>query len=148
MVKSAGSYAQGQRAPQFEHHEVRALAHHFAGELDALIRRLNAPSEARFRVLNRAPSRPEPGMVVYADGTKWDPGSGEGLYVYTSTGWLPVATSGANTETLVALTEKVVEANLAIQASLEQLVMITAGYSGIHVAKEELPDHGLSRLEN
>lgn len=34
--------------------------------------------------LNAAPSRPVVGQVVRADGTNWNPGSGEGLYAYTS----------------------------------------------------------------
>ena len=27
------------------------------------------------------------GMVVYADGTDWDPGSGEGIYAYYGAAW-------------------------------------------------------------
>lgn len=37
-----------------------------------------------------APERETRGMVRYADGVGWDPGSGEGLYIYTSTGWVKV----------------------------------------------------------
>jgi hypothetical protein len=33
------------------------------------------------------PTRPRAGLLAYADGTNWNPGSGEGLYVYKSTGW-------------------------------------------------------------
>ncbi len=29
----------------------------------------------------RVPTRPRPGMLVYADGTSWNPGAGEGVYV-------------------------------------------------------------------
>lgn len=29
----------------------------------------------------KEPTRPRPGMLAYADGTAWDPGSGEGVYV-------------------------------------------------------------------
>lgn len=32
-------------------------------------------------VLHASPDKTFPGMVVYADGTDWDPGSGEGVYV-------------------------------------------------------------------
>lgn len=32
------------------------------------------------------PPKRKPGMVVYADGVKWNPGSGEGLYRYTLAG--------------------------------------------------------------
>ena len=42
----------------------------------------------RFVPLHAAPLRPRVGDVVYADGSDWDPGSGEGLYVYTSGGWV------------------------------------------------------------
>jgi hypothetical protein len=40
-----------------------------------------------FVVLHVEPTRPEIGTLVYADGTDWNPGAGEGLYQYTSTGW-------------------------------------------------------------
>lgn len=33
------------------------------------------------------PDKPRPGMVRYFDGARADPGAGEGLYVYLSTGW-------------------------------------------------------------
>lgn len=29
----------------------------------------------------RAPAKPRPGMLVYADGTSWNPGGGQGIYV-------------------------------------------------------------------
>ena len=35
---------------------------------------------------NAVPSKPRAGDVRYADGTNWNPGSGEGLYLYLSTG--------------------------------------------------------------
>lgn len=33
------------------------------------------------------PAKPRNGMLRYADGTDWDPGSGEGAYLYT-TSWI------------------------------------------------------------
>jgi hypothetical protein len=35
------------------------------------------------------PQKPREGMVVYADGTEWDPGSGAGQYLYNGSAWLP-----------------------------------------------------------
>lgn len=35
---------------------------------------------AELVVQHAAPSRLRPGMFVYADGSDWNPGSGEGLY--------------------------------------------------------------------
>lgn len=33
------------------------------------------------------PARPRDGMLVYADGTNWDPGAGEGIYAYFGSTW-------------------------------------------------------------
>lgn len=44
--------------------------------------------EVHHTVLTSAPTKISVGMVVYADGTAWDPGAGEGLYVRTSGGWV------------------------------------------------------------
>jgi len=38
-------------------------------------------------VLTTEPEKPRQGMIRYADGTAWNPGSGEGLYVYKTAGW-------------------------------------------------------------
>lgn len=35
-----------------------------------------------------APVKPREGLVVFADGTSWDPGSGRGVYVYSSSAWV------------------------------------------------------------
>jgi hypothetical protein len=42
----------------------------------------------RFNVLYAAPAGPIAGMVVFADGTTWNPGSGRGLYEYRTASWV------------------------------------------------------------
>ena len=37
--------------------------------------------------LTVAPVTPYNGMIVYADGTSWNPGSGEGYYGYYNSTW-------------------------------------------------------------
>lgn len=37
--------------------------------------------------LNAAPAKTFDGMVVYADGTNWNPGSGKGVYAYYGAAW-------------------------------------------------------------
>lgn len=37
--------------------------------------------------LYAAPKKYRVGSVVFADGTTWNPGSGEGVYVYRTGGW-------------------------------------------------------------
>lgn len=46
-----------------------------------LLERMRAPS------LTRAPNNPSEGMIVIADGTLWDPGSGGGFYGYRNGNW-------------------------------------------------------------
>ncbi len=36
---------------------------------------------------NAEPDKLYDGLVVYADGTNWNPGSGEGVYVYYAAAW-------------------------------------------------------------
>ena len=38
--------------------------------------------------LDHEPEEPFDGMLVYADGTLWNPGSGEGFYGYESGAWI------------------------------------------------------------
>lgn len=45
------------------------------------------PTTVTLAVLGREPSNPTNGMVVYADGTQWNPGSGAGFYGYRSGAW-------------------------------------------------------------
>lgn len=40
----------------------------------------------QYDILYVEPTKPRAGLVVYADGTTWDPGSGEGLYRYSLAG--------------------------------------------------------------
>lgn len=37
--------------------------------------------------LNAAPAKVKAGLLVYADGTNWNPGSGEGAYLYYNSTW-------------------------------------------------------------
>jgi hypothetical protein len=56
-------------------------------ELDAISRyTIDEIDLIHLRVLAVAPEKPRAGMLAYADGSNWDPGSGEGLYRYSSGG--------------------------------------------------------------
>lgn len=48
----------------------------------------SAVESVRFRVLYAQPEKYAQGDVVYADGTTWNPGAGEGLYLRTSGAWV------------------------------------------------------------
>ena len=61
---------------------------------DYLFHELNRLSDVLFNLdvfrlepTNVAPKKPRNGDIRYADGTNWDPGSGEGIYAYTNDAW-------------------------------------------------------------
>ena len=60
-----------------------------AAQLDRVIRELGRElsSPLILPVLYAAPDKPKDGQIVYADGTTWDPGSGEGIYCYYNSAW-------------------------------------------------------------
>jgi hypothetical protein len=55
-------------------------------ELVKISQEINNLSAGQYQVLYKSPAKVKPGLVVYADGTDWDPGSGEGLYRYNLAG--------------------------------------------------------------
>ena len=50
--------------------------------LEGILNKLNAT------VLHAEPSKPENGDIQYADGTDWNPGSGEGFYGRENGAWV------------------------------------------------------------
>jgi hypothetical protein len=56
-------------------------------ELNQIARAFKEFSMPIFAQLNNEPSRPRNGMTVYADGTNWNPGAGEGVYTYYAAAW-------------------------------------------------------------
>lgn len=83
-----------------------------------------------------APTKYKEGMVVYADGTDWNPGHGGGLYERNSVGWTPLfpLTTGivtdrihvGNTTTETTIYTNTIPAN---QLSVEECIRLNlAGY--------------------
>lgn len=56
------------------------------GELQRVSQSIDQ-KQATISVLNSPPDKPQVGMLVIADGTNWNPGSGRGLYYYDSS-WI------------------------------------------------------------
>lgn len=48
---------------------------------------LNADT-LQLQTLAQEPEKPENGMIAYADGSEWNPGSGEGFYGYENGSWV------------------------------------------------------------
>ena len=64
---------EGKRIIRWVEQELQAISREGVEQVDSVW----------LRVLYAAPEKPRAGMLVYADGTTWNPGSGEGLYRYT-----------------------------------------------------------------
>ena len=54
-------------------------------ELKRLANTILNQSHLRVERIHVEPERPRGGDIVYADGTDWDPGSGEGIYFFDET---------------------------------------------------------------
>ena len=64
--------------------------------LDRELRRISIAIEIMrngliFEKIHAEPSKKHDGMVKYADGTNWNPGSGAGFYYYKVTTWTFIA---------------------------------------------------------
>ena len=56
-------------------------------ELQQIAVEMYRPPALTFETLNVEPTRPQEGMLVSADGTNWNPGSGAGMYQYRAGAW-------------------------------------------------------------
>lgn len=52
------------------------------------IARSTVTDTVQLRPQSVAPSKPRDGLLVEADGTNWNPGSGAGLYIYRAGAWV------------------------------------------------------------
>lgn len=66
----------------------RSFADWIARELRMIAAALSAADTVELQILAVEPARPREGMIVYADGSLWDPGSGAGFYGYESGAWV------------------------------------------------------------
>lgn len=67
---------------------LEALRRYVEEELDAIARDQAETSELELRPVYAEPAKPREGMIVFADGTSWNPGGGQGVYVYATGAWV------------------------------------------------------------
>jgi hypothetical protein len=66
----------------------RGLKAWLANELRSIAAAMLEAEGVRLPVLGAEPERRVNGMIVYADGSSWDPGAGAGFYGYESGAWV------------------------------------------------------------
>lgn len=67
--------------------ELQAVVEWLYRELNQVSAILNAVALGHLDKTHNAPTRVADGDIRYADGTNWDPGTGEGVYVYYNSTW-------------------------------------------------------------
>ena len=77
---------QPKKAPEIQ--TVEDLRRYIDDELLSIAREMETPEFVVYQVRNVAPTRPTAGMIAFADGTNWNPGSGRGLYEYRTSSWV------------------------------------------------------------
>lgn len=64
-----------------------ALRRYVEAELLEISRHMSEQVALELRPIFAAPEKPREGMIVYADGTTWNPGAGKGVYEWDGAAW-------------------------------------------------------------
>ena len=67
--------------------EAPKLVEKLVNEFRKIFEVVNSPPAALLEELNVAPKKPRTGLTVLADGTNWNPGTGQGVYTYYAGAW-------------------------------------------------------------
>lgn len=84
--------------------ELQGLVRWMEEELQALSRDAQETQTLELRPSAAEPQNPREGMIVYADGTNWDPGDGAGSYQYVGGVWV-LQRSGAEPNSYGTITD-------------------------------------------
>lgn len=86
----------GNKAPDTDNEAIKALSLWVEDELERFSNdQIDNLQAVELRPSYNSPLRPRPGMIVYADGTKFDPNYGEGWYGRSVAGvWIPLGLIG------------------------------------------------------
>jgi hypothetical protein len=94
--------------------DPKALSAFLNGELQRIAQALNQRQDRlQLRELHAEPSKPRDGDVIYADGTDYDPGLGEGPYCYIGGLWVRMSAALAGESVSAAKTFDMEDANKA-----------------------------------
>lgn len=70
--------------------DVSELRSYLEEELRKISETFNEQDSVELRASHHAPAKPREGMIIHADGTAWNPGSGAGTYRYQAGAWIKV----------------------------------------------------------
>lgn len=67
--------------------DAQEMARFFSSELFKIKSAIDALAAGHLDKSYAAPTKPREGDIRYADGTIWNPGSGQGIYAYYGAAW-------------------------------------------------------------
>jgi len=73
--------------PRVEGADSRKILRWVEQELAALYSGRVDRTQLELRPVHAQPTKRREGMIIYADGTDFDPGSGKGVYVWNGSAW-------------------------------------------------------------
>lgn len=97
--------------------DLRSALDWMSRELESLSQHLAETQELELRPSAVAPLRPREGMIVYADGANWNPGSGEGPYIYQDGAWEPLVQAPVDLTDYMTKTEYDVNENSEVDVA-------------------------------
>lgn len=78
-------------APRSPPMDLKTLQAWLSDELRRVSNAIGSGESLQLMPIDNEPERPSKGMLVWAVGVNWNPGAGEGLYVYDQTNsWVKV----------------------------------------------------------
>lgn len=63
------------------------LSEYLRRQLELIAANFKMVSGIQLEELHAEPAKPRTGVIILADGTNWDPGSGQGVYAYYASAW-------------------------------------------------------------
>lgn len=112
-----------------ENDQKKFVAHYLQTINDQFRSQNDSMDRVRFTKFVAQPVRPELGSLYYADGTNWNPGSGEGLYFYTAARAFVFLGVAVSVRLFGAIGDGVTDDTAAIQAAINtgKSVYVPAG---------------------
>lgn len=67
--------------------DAEMLSEYLRRQLELIAANFKMVSGIQLEELHVEPAKPRTGVIILADGTNWDPGSGQGVYAYYASAW-------------------------------------------------------------